>query len=380
MTDTPPSAPGGPSTEDTDARFAARPGQHENPDPAPIPPPSTGGSRHGMAGAAGYPLLAGRGAPQYGTEPLEPAPPLTPPHGGAAVPPPSGRAPQNPGTPGTFAPSGPPQAGPVPPVPPPGYPPMGDNPVPPRDVPAPPYSSFAPPQESYAPPGPATEQMPLPPQSGYVPAYVPAADGVVSVPEALGYGWNRFRANPFSWIAITLVGFVAYLAVALVVNVGNMTSVPALLLLFLVVSIVIWLLQAAMIRGALFETDGNPPDFQAFFGFTDAGNVLITALIVFVATVVGFVLFVLPAIVIGVLCMFSLHFVIDHNADPFTAIRSSARLVLGNLGTVAVLVLCVAAMTVVAMIPCGLGLLVVGPVTIMAVTFAYRLLTGGRVV
>ena len=39
------------------------------------------------------------------------------------------------------------------------------------------------------------------------------------------------------------------------------------------------LLQAAMVRGALYETDGYPPAFASFFRFVNAGNVLLTALL-----------------------------------------------------------------------------------------------------
>ena len=64
---------------------------------------------------------------------------------------------------------------------------------------------------------------------------------------------DRFRANPIPWIAITLIGFVAYLAVTLVVRAVGVNSVVLILLMFLVVAVVVWLLQAAMVRGALYE-------------------------------------------------------------------------------------------------------------------------------
>lgn len=199
------------------------------------------------------------------------------------------------------------------------------------------------------------------------------------MPDALGYGWKRFRANPIPWIALTLVGFVAYLAVTVVINVGNVNSLLSLLLIFLVVSVVVWLLQAAMIRGALYETDGTPPDFQAFFGFVNAGNVLLTALLVFVAAWVGAILCVFPALIIGFLCMFALHFVIDRDMGPVAAIKSSVQLVVTNVGTTLLLAVTVALLTFVSTLLCGLPLLVVGPVTAIALTYAYRVLVGGLV-
>ena len=273
------------------------------------------------------------------------------------------------------------------------------------------------PQPGYAPgPGydqntgqgyvPGTPQGAMPGQPPYgFPAPPPLG---LSIGRALGYGWERLRANPIPWIAITLVGFVAYLAAMVVVRVADINSLIPILLVFLIVAAVVWLLQAAMIRGALYETDGTPPDFQAFFGFVNAGNVLLCALAVFASSVLAMVvmsvvfglisaalatvLSVLAAIVVGFLCMFSLHFVIDRDQNPIAAIRSSVRLVLSDIGktatlafavlfmTMAALVVCVIGMVIagtIGLIICSLSLLLVGPISVMALTYSYRALTDG---
>ncbi|WP_286013466.1 MULTISPECIES: hypothetical protein [Nocardia] len=377
MADTPKPAPGDTPAEGGDERYTARPGQHQ--DPAPTEP--TGGSteahgRHQMPGAAGYPQFEGPGAAQYGSEPVEPPPPVA----GAAAPPPpppvSGARP-TPGQP-PYEPSGfgQPSYGQ------PGY---GQPASAPSGYGQPPYE-----QQSYG--QPTYEQQPygqstygptgsFPPPSG-APGYgqpygYAAAPATLSIGRALGYGWDRFRANPIPWVAITLVGFIAYLAVTLVIRIGEVDSIVPLLLIFLVVSVVVWLLQAAMIRGALYETDGTPPDFQGFFGFVNAGNVLITALIVFLAAWVAALFLLVPALIVGYLCMFSLHFVIDQDQNPFTAIKSSVRLVISNFAPTLLLALAIVVMTFVALLLCGIGLLVVAPVSAIALTYSYRFLTGG---
>ncbi|WP_024805514.1 hypothetical protein [Nocardia sp. BMG51109] len=364
-------------------------------------PPASGGAEdpehgtHAMPGATGYRGTEGPAGP--GGAPADP-PPAAPPPAAPLPPPVSGAAPVPPPTPGGAPASGAPQ--------PPGAasgPPTAEQS---RQV----YGS-APPQgaEPYPtapPPGPAgpptsewgqTAEMPsgydgygeAPPQSGQAPpqfgrtppqAGAPAAPFELSVPDAIGYGWTRFRSNWMPWVAITLVGFIAYLAVTLVINVGNVDSLLPLVLIFLVASMVVWLLQAAMIRGGLAETDGTPPDFQAFFGFVNAGNVLLTALLVFVAAWIGALLCLLPALIVGFLCMFSLHFVIDRDQDPFTAIKSSVQLVVTNPGSTALLALAIVVMTLVSLLFCAIPLLVVGPISAISVTYAYRVLVGGLVV
>ncbi|MRH87342.1 hypothetical protein GFY24_07675 [Nocardia sp. SYP-A9097] len=202
----------------------------------------------------------------------------------------------------------------------------------------------------------------------------------LDVGHAVSYGWDRFRANPIPWVGMVLIGLIAWLVVTLLVNIVNVQSLAGVLLMFAVAALIVWLLQAAMIRGALYETDGTPPDFPAFFGFVNAGSVLLTALIVFVACLIASALCVFPAVIVGILCMFSLHFVIDQEMDPVTAIKSSAQLVIANALQVILLALTVMVVTFVGALFCGIGLLVAGPVTAIAVTYAYRFLTGRLVV
>lgn len=300
-----------------------------------------------MAGAAGYPQFEGSGAPQYGS-----------PQYGAPGEPPQG-------TPGGVPPVAPPpgahgQPGPT-------YGPPGS--VPPGAYPPPADPAWGAPDNGMPPQG--------PPGYGPPPGYAGAP--ALNIGRALSFAWDRFRANPIPWVAITLVGFVAYLMVTVVVNVTQMNSLMPVVLIGLLAAVVVWLLQAAMIRGALYETDGTPPDFASFFSFVNAGNVLITALLVFVAACVGAVLCIVPALVVGYLCMFSLHYVIDQDLDPFSAIKSSVQLVVSNFVPTLLLALTVAALTIVATALCGIGLLVVGPLTVIAVTYSYRMLTGGLI-
>ncbi|WP_157556713.1 hypothetical protein [Nocardia acidivorans] len=408
MTGTPPSAPNDPSGDtpgdDGGSRATARPGQHQNP----APPPHSAGSetgpgpgRHELPGHAGYPQFEGPGAAQYGSEAVEPPPRLHP-QSGAPVPPggnpgqqggygsgPGGYAPQQ----GSYAPQqggypsqqGAPQG---------GYPAQGGYPQP-----GAPQGYGQPGSPQGFPPGSAPGDMPpgnVPPGNvppgGMPPGRAPnnpppgavdtqvAAYERLDVGHAVSYGWDRFRANPIPWVGMVLIGLIAWLVVTLLVNIVNVQSLSGVLLMFAVAALIVWLLQAAMIRGALYETDGTPPDFPAFFGFVNAGSVLLTALIVFLACLIASALCFFPAVIVGILCMFSLHFVIDQEMSPVAAIKASAQLVIANALQIALLALTVVVITFVGALCCGIGLLIAGPVSAIAVTYAYRFLTGRLVV
>ncbi|MEU8899782.1 hypothetical protein [Nocardia sp. NPDC048505] len=393
MTDTPPSAPRDPQRDP--AGDAPDSGSGD-------PHPQAGHGKHELPGAAGYPQFGGPGAAQYGNEPVEPPPHLgqqgyppqqgfppqqgyQPQHGyGPEGAPPPGYGPQG-GPPPGYGPQGgpPPGYGPQG-APPPGYGPQGAPPpgygppgaqqpgYTPQDAPPPPGHGLP---GGGQPPGP---QPPKQPTYGYQAAAQGAPTGL-EVGSALGYGLDRFRANLAPWLGITAVGFGIYLVYWIFVLVFEPNSVLVLMVLFLAVMAALWLLQAAMVRGALYETDGTPPVFSSYFQFRNAGNVLLTSLIAFAATFLGLALLVLPGIIIGFLCMFALHFVIDQDQGPVQAIKSSANLVIANVGPALLLALAVAVITFLGALLCGFGLLFAAPVAVIAVTYAYRVLTGGLV-
>ncbi|MET7769011.1 hypothetical protein [Nocardia sp. NPDC005366] len=326
MTDTPSPAPRDPAPDEPrqsgGQQHAPGRGQHEGGQPRP-PEPGTPPARHEMAGAAGYPQFEGPGAPQYG-EPVEPPPAIT-------------HAPQP-----TYGPQG-----------------TGPGTLPPADSVA----------DSVA----DSEHQHL---YGYQAVGQPTS---LDVGNAISYGLEKFRANPAPWLAITAMGVVIYLVFLLLVRLFEPNSLLPLIVIFLVVMAAVWLLQAAMVRGALYETDGNKPVFGSYFRFVNAGNVLLTATLACLGTWIGLAFCVIPGLIVGYLCMFALHFVVDQDEGPFAAIKSSAVLVVTNLGQTLLLALAVAVITAIGTLLCGLGLLIAGPVSVIAVTFAYRGLTGGVV-
>ncbi|WP_228001566.1 hypothetical protein [Nocardia australiensis] len=349
MTDTPSATPNDPTGEPLEwsggEESAAQWARSESADPQSVPT-DTEPNEH----EAGTPRFEGSGAARYAGEQVAP-PPVTPQQPQQSPPP---QQPQQP----------------IAPQPSYGAPAM----VPPQSQPQPIYGAPAttPPQPTYGAPGTG-------PQQTYGYQADSGSPTTLDVGNALSYGWEKFRANPVPWLGVTALGFLIYLVFVALVRVVNPTSLLPLLLIFLVVMVGIWLLQAALVRGALYETDGNKTVFGAYFHFVNAGNVLLTALLALVLTAIGWAFFIIPGIAIGVLCMFSLHFVVDQDHGPFTAIKSSASLVVSNLGQVLLLALAVTVITIAGTLLCGFGLLVAAPVTVIAVTYAYRALSGGVV-
>ncbi|WP_328397123.1 hypothetical protein [Nocardia sp. NBC_00416] len=201
--------------------------------------------------------------------------------------------------------------------------------------------------------------------------------GRLDVGHALSYGLEKFRLNPGPWVAVTSLGLIIYLLFYLVARVVEPGSALTLLVIFAAVMAGLWLLQATMVRGALYETDGYRPGFGSYFYLGSIGNAFLTALLAFLATTLASALCLIPGIVVGIGCMFSLHFAIEQGQTPMEAIKSSFLLVLRDPWRVLLLVLTVVVVTALGLLACGFGLLVAGPVATIAVTYAYRTLTGG---
>jgi hypothetical protein len=271
--------------------------------------------------------------------------------------------------------------------PPPGgqqYPPPGGQQYQPpagQGYPPPPQAGQYPPQGGFPPP---------PPAGGFAQGGYPSAGGFgtpqLSVGSAISYGWAKYKANAGAWIAICLLAVVvswfvqfAFSGFRFETDYSSGGAAALSLVGTLVSFIVSTLFRAAFTNGALAELDGNRPAIGTFFNFKNLSAVFIVAILVGIATAVGFVLLIIPGIIVLYLTWYALTFAIDREQDAITAIKSSFELTSKNVGSLLLLALACFGLNVVGVILCFVGLLVTIPVTLIASTYAYRVLTGGQV-
>lgn len=297
-----------------------------------------------------------------------------------------------------------------PPPPPPGsYPPQEGNYPPPQGSYPPPQGSYPPPQGGYPPPqgqgpggfpppGQGPGGFPPPPPPSYGDPGQPGFGGqpgyggqpaTVSVGDALGYGWARFKANAGVWIGMCLIAVVvsgvinAAFSWDRYTNSDDLTVAASFSILSIIgslVSVIVSIIfQAAFTRGALSETDGVKPGFGDFFRFKSLAPVFAVAILVGLINAVAFILCFLPVLITGYLLWYSLTFVIDRDLDPIAAIKASFKLTTDNVGQLLPLALVCVLLNIGGAILCLIGLLVTIPVTLLAGVYAYRVLTGGPV-
>ena len=358
------------------------------------------------------------GTPPDANQPTEYIP--QPPPGGFPPPPPGGapteyipQAPQGGGFP-------PPPPGGYPPPPAGGYPPppQGGYPPPQGGYPPPPPGGFPPPaQGGYPPPPPGG--YPPPPQGGFAPpppgAYPPAgypygAPGgaaAFSIGDALSWAWNKFTKNPAPLIVSMLVYSLIVGVIATIVEFGvlgladtsmssysaddagfsysyNVTSLGPASIAVLVIGYLVLLVVAAAISSAQYVgllgiADGQPTTIGSFFKPRYIGPMILLTLIVGVLVGIGYVLCVIPGLIVALFAMFAHPALVDRNLSPIDAVKASIDIVKANVGQVILVWLVAGLIAAAGVLACGVGVLISGPVASLMLVYTYRRLSGGQV-
>ncbi|MBV9922873.1 MAG: hypothetical protein JOY78_18745 [Pseudonocardia sp.] len=221
-------------------------------------------------------------------------------------------------------------------------------------------------------------------ESRTAPATGPAPTAL-SVGAAIRYGWERFKANPWTWIGAVVIaaviqgvlnGLFGNRSTFRVDTFGQSFWTVGWIVGSIVTTVVGYLINAAFVRGALHEVDGRRPGLGAFFRFTNVGNVILASVLVGVMTAVGLILLVIPGLIVAFLSWWTLQFVIDRDDSAVEGIRASFRCISSQAGTLFLLALALIGINIVGAIPFGLGLLITVPLSTIASTYAYRVVSG----
>lgn len=223
------------------------------------------------------------------------------------------------------------------------------------------------------------------------------------VGDAFGFGWNKFKANvgPILVVALVLFAVLAVIQILqFVVTGGSDTSfeidpttgqlessdsgllggsILASLFFGGLSFLVQMVIQSGIVKGALDLTRGKPIALGSMFSGINWVQVIIASLILAVATMIGFVLCILPGFAVMFFTAFTLYFIIDKGMPAIDAIKASISFTLANAGTLIVFFLACIAAYVVGTLLCFVGLLVAIPVVVLAQAYTFRTLQGEQV-
>jgi len=276
---------------------------------------------------------------------------------------------------------------PPPPPPPPGW---GQQPPPPPPPPG--YGQPGYGQPGYGQPGygaPGYGQAPPPPPgygqpgSGAPPPYGGPAYGGLDIGTAFRYAWAKFQANAGPLVLVMLVAAAGTLVAGLISGVIRNSFTGGLFGFLLVTAItqilvfvVTGVLQIGVYRSVLTVTAGQRVEFGRMFSGDQLGPYLVATFLMGVMTFIGFLLCIVPGIVVLFFGFFYPFYILDRRQQPVEAIKSSFQLVRNNVSTLLPFAIVAFLVYIVGLIACFVGVLVSAPVALLAIAYAYRTLNG----
>lgn len=246
------------------------------------------------------------------------------------------------------------------------------------------YGSVPPPPDA---PGGFGGSVPPPPP----PPAPPSASQDFSAAEAIAWGWRKFTENVGAVILAMLTIFAVMLLVGAVGALlgGGFSAAspmqgplqfesagPGQFVGQLLQSVVSTILIGVAAKAALEVTDGKPFDYFAAFGKVNLVQLIIASFLVGIATLIGFVLLIIPGLIVMFLTYLTTYSIVDDGKSAIDGIKHSVKLISDNVGSALILAVLNVLVVIAGAIALCVGLIVAIPVTIFATAYAYRSFNG----
>lgn len=190
-----------------------------------------------------------------------------------------------------------------------------------------------------------------------------------TIKECLSFGWTTFKKRPGFFVGTFLVYALVQIALSIVQN-----EVPGIVS-FLLSMIASTLLYIGLITVYLKAyVDPMAPTLQELWRPGPFWRYLFGSLLIAGIVIGGLILLIIPGVFFAVAFAFTGYLIIDKDMQPVRALKESARLTKGHRWKLFQLGLVLILISLIGALPLFLGLLVAGPVSMLAGIHAYRLL------
>ena len=201
---------------------------------------------------------------------------------------------------------------------------------------------------------------------------------------AIKFAWDTFKKRTWFFIGMTVViGIISWIIGAVVGAITSSSgSVSVAIVAFLLNLSFSALLNMGVIAYALKAHDTpERAEIQDLWHPQVFWPYLIATLLVFLCVALGFVLLIVPGIIVGLMFMFTPYLVVDRNLSAIEAMKESRRITEGSKWKLFELGVALFLLNLVGAIALLVGLLVTIPVSMLAIVHAYRQLEhkGGEV-
>lgn len=192
-----------------------------------------------------------------------------------------------------------------------------------------------------------------------------------SIKEALTYAWKAYTADPLFYSGVTLVLTLASMLL------NGLTSQDPSVVLGIAVSLVLsTFVTIAYSTLALSVREGTHAVWRDLWAPEHFWRVLGVSLLQALIVTIGFILLIIPGIIVALMLSLSQLVAVDKKLGPVAALKESYRLTKGQLFQLFILAVILAAMNIAGALALGVGLLVSIPVSMIAYAHVYRKLNG----
>lgn len=188
---------------------------------------------------------------------------------------------------------------------------------------------------------------------------------------AIQEGWELTKVNIGFLIVYQIILFI------LMWLFGDVKENWKLAPIHLVGWIIISLGKMGFFNSALLLTKGLKPSFDQFYmNWRLLLSWIVAGFLFGVMLVMGLILLIVPGLMVWATFGFYPFFILDKGSGPIEALKQSAEATKGIRWPVFLLFLACAGLDLLGLLCFGVGLLIAGPVTLIAMTVVYRKITG----
>jgi uncharacterized membrane protein len=203
------------------------------------------------------------------------------------------------------------------------------------------------------------------------------ARGDFEVGQAITYGWRGLVRNLVPLAGIALVVFAVNLFVSVLDQEVNTTA--GRIGTFLLSTIVSLLVGMGWIRVALTVVDGGTPSLNQLFRTDDVIPYAIASFLLGIAVGLGLVLFIVPGIYLLARYGFTTYAIVDEGLGIGAAFQRSSDITEGHRGKLVLFGLALVGLNLLGLLAFIVGVILTSGVTILAVAFVYRRISGAPV-
>jgi uncharacterized membrane protein len=207
----------------------------------------------------------------------------------------------------------------------------------------------------------------------------------LTVRECLSFGWRTFKIRPWlfvsAWLVLTVVGMIAGSAgrhshMAHPESWKIFLLVTIIAVFFRILGMIVSVYTDIGMRNFALKAHDEPEavELHDLIHLKAFWRYLGMSIVFFVSVVIGFILLIVPGIIIAIGWSFAPYLVIEQGAGPIDALKRSWELTRGNRWKLFLLGLALIGINILGVCALLVGLLVTLPVTTLAGVHAYRTL------